>query len=73
VFAPRGTPEPVLARLREGLRAAVGDPEFKAAMEKLETPIVFKQGEEFARFFAADAKRLAEGVRKVGKIEEKKP
>ena len=43
VFAPKGTPEPVLARLREGLRAAVGDPEFKAAMDKLETPIAFKQ------------------------------
>jgi tripartite-type tricarboxylate transporter receptor subunit TctC len=72
VFAPRGTPEPVLARLREGLRAAVADPDFKAAMDKLETPIVFKQGEEFARFFAADAKRLTDGVRTVGKIEEKK-
>jgi tripartite-type tricarboxylate transporter receptor subunit TctC len=73
VFAPKGTPEPVLARLREGLRATVGDPEFKAAMDKLETPIVFKQGDEFARFFAADAKRLVEGVRKVGRIEERKP
>jgi tripartite-type tricarboxylate transporter receptor subunit TctC len=72
VFAPKGTPEPVLARLREGLRAAVTDPEFKGAMDKLETPIVFKQGDDFARFFAADARRLAEGVRKVGKIEEKK-
>jgi tripartite-type tricarboxylate transporter receptor subunit TctC len=72
VFAPKGTPEPVLARLREGLRAAVADPEFKGAMDKLETPIVFKQGDDFARFFAADARRLAEGVRKVGKIEEKK-
>jgi tripartite-type tricarboxylate transporter receptor subunit TctC len=72
VFAPKGTPEPVLARLRDGLRAAVADPEFKAAMDKLETPIAFKQGEEFARFFAADAKRLADGVRMVGRIEEKK-
>ena len=72
VFAPTGTPEPVLAKLRDGLRAAVADPEFKAAMDKLETPIAFKQGDEFARFFAADAKRLADGVRKVGKIEEKR-
>jgi len=24
-------------------------------MDKLETPIAFKQGDEFARFFAADA------------------
>jgi len=71
VFAPRGTPEPVLAKLRETLRVAVADPDFKGAMDKLETPIVFKQGEEFARFFEADARRLAAGVRKVGKIEAK--
>jgi tripartite-type tricarboxylate transporter receptor subunit TctC len=71
VFAPRGTPEPVLGKLRETLRAAVGDAEFKGAMEKLETPIVFKQGDEFTKFFEADARRLAEGVRRVGRIETK--
>jgi tripartite-type tricarboxylate transporter receptor subunit TctC len=71
VFAPKATPEPVLERLRETLRAAVADGDFKAAMDKLETPIVFKQGEEFQRFFEADARRLAEGVRKVGKVETK--
>jgi tripartite-type tricarboxylate transporter receptor subunit TctC len=72
LFAPKGTPEPVLARLREATRAAVNDASFKGAMEKLETPIAFKQGDEFQKFFDADAKRLAEGVRRVGKIEEKK-
>ena len=72
VFAPRGTPEPVLARLREATRAAVAEPEFKAAMDKLQTPIAFKQGAEFQEFFDADARRLAEGVRKVGRVETKK-
>jgi tripartite-type tricarboxylate transporter receptor subunit TctC len=72
IFAPKGTPEPVLAKLREATRSAVNDAGFKSAMEKLETPVAFKQGDEFQRFFDADAKRLAEGVRRVGKIEEKK-
>jgi tripartite-type tricarboxylate transporter receptor subunit TctC len=72
LFAPRGTPEPVLAKLREATRAAVAEPEFKAAMDKLETPIAFKQGDDFQRFFDADAKRLAAGVRKVGRVEQKK-
>jgi len=71
LFAPRGTPEPVLQKLRDAVRAAVADPEFKAAMDKLETPIAFKQGDEFQKFFDADARRLAEGVRKVGRIETK--
>jgi tripartite-type tricarboxylate transporter receptor subunit TctC len=72
LFAPRGTPEPVLARLREATRAAVAEPEFRAAMDKLQTPIAFKQGDEFQKFFDADARRLADGVRKVGRVEDKK-
>ena len=71
LFAPRGTPDAVLGKLRDAVRAAVQDADFKAAMEKLETPIALKQGEEFQRFFEADARRLAEGVRRVGKIETK--
>jgi tripartite-type tricarboxylate transporter receptor subunit TctC len=72
LFAPKGTPEPVLARLREATRSAVAEPEFKAAMDKIQTPIAFKQGAEFQRFFDADAKRLADGVAKVGRVETKK-
>jgi tripartite-type tricarboxylate transporter receptor subunit TctC len=71
VFAPRATPAPVLAKLRDAVRAAAAHPDFKEAMARQETPIVFKQGEEFQKFFDADARRLAEGVRRVGKVETK--
>jgi tripartite-type tricarboxylate transporter receptor subunit TctC len=71
LFAPRATPEPILVKLRDAVRTAVNDAEFKAAMAKLETPIAYKQGDEFRQFFEADAHRLAEGVKKVGRIETK--
>ena len=71
LFAPRGTPEPVLAKLRDALKQVVADSEFKGAMDKLETPIAFKQGADFQKFFDADARRLAEGVRRVGRVEQK--
>ena len=71
LFAPKGTPEPTLRTLREAARAGVADPDFKSAMDKLDTPIAFKQGEEFQKFFEADARRLADGVRKVGRVEQK--
>jgi tripartite-type tricarboxylate transporter receptor subunit TctC len=71
LFAPKGTPEPILARLRDATRTAAGDPDFKSAMDKLETPIAFKQGPQFQQFFDADARRLAEGVTRVGRIETK--
>jgi tripartite-type tricarboxylate transporter receptor subunit TctC len=71
LFAPKGLPAPVLAKLLEATKAAVDQPEFRAAMEKMETPIAFRQGAEFQRFFDNDAKRLAAGVQKVGKVEAK--
>jgi tripartite-type tricarboxylate transporter receptor subunit TctC len=51
LFAPRATPEPVLAKLRATVREAVEDPDFKTAMDKLQTPVNFKQGAEFQAFF----------------------
>jgi tripartite-type tricarboxylate transporter receptor subunit TctC len=69
LFAPAGTPEPVLRTLRDATRQAVGDPDFKSAMEKLSTPVAYLDAPEFQRFWADDARRLAEAVRRVGRIE----
>ena len=41
-------------------------------MDKLETPIVVQAGRRFQTFFEADARRLAEGVRRVGPGRDKK-
>jgi tripartite-type tricarboxylate transporter receptor subunit TctC len=69
LFAPAGTPEPVMKTLRESMRKVVNDEEFKATMNKLETPIVYMDAPEFKKFWDDDAKRLIEVVRKIGKIE----
>ncbi len=72
VFAPTGTPEPVLKKLRDTVRQAAQEPEFKAAMVKLETPIAYLDAPEFQKFWDKDAKMLADAIKRVGKIEEKK-
>ncbi len=69
LFAPAGTPEPVIARLRDAARAAAADPRFVAAMATVETPIQYLDAPELQRFWEADAKQLAEAVRRVGKVE----
>jgi tripartite-type tricarboxylate transporter receptor subunit TctC len=69
LFAPRGTPEPVMTRVRETVRQAVNTPEFKAAMEKLETPIAYRDAPEFQKFWEHDAKMLADAIKRVGKVE----
>lgn len=72
VFAPAATPQPVLQRLREAVRAAVNDPDFKGAMDKVATPISYLDAPEFQKFWDNDAKRLAIALEKIGKVEEKK-
>lgn len=72
MFAPKGTPEPVLKVLRDAAAKAVQDPEFKGMMAKVNSPVQYLDAPEFEKFWMADAKRLAEAVKVVGKIEDKK-
>lgn len=68
-FAPAGTPAEVLNTLRRGTREVMQDPDFKAAMEKLRAPIVYKDADEFQAYLEADAKRLTAVIQKIGKVE----
>ncbi len=69
LFVPAGTPEAVVAKLREAARSAVNDETFKAALVKVETPIQYLDQPQFRAFWDQDAKKLAEAVRKIGKVE----
>jgi tripartite-type tricarboxylate transporter receptor subunit TctC len=69
LFAPAGTPEPVIVRLREAARAAAVDPKFVAALATVETPIQYMDAPELQRFWEADAKKLGDVVRRVGTLE----
>ncbi len=71
VYAPAGTPEPVMKVLRDTMRKVVEDPDFKAAMEKLKTPVAYLDAPEFQKFWDKDAAMLAAAVQKVGMVEEK--
>jgi tripartite-type tricarboxylate transporter receptor subunit TctC len=71
MFAPAGTPAPVLVTLRNAAKLAVQDPQFKAAMAGIETPIAYLDAPEFQKFWDKDARRLTEVVKRIGKVEEK--
>jgi tripartite-type tricarboxylate transporter receptor subunit TctC len=72
MFAPKGIAEPVMKVLRDAVRKAVEDPDFKATMQKIDSPIQYLDAPEFAKYWAADARRLAEAVKTVGRVEEHK-
>jgi tripartite-type tricarboxylate transporter receptor subunit TctC len=69
LFVPAGTPEPVIAKLREAARFAVGDPTFQSSLAKVDTPIQYLDQPQFRAFWDNDAKKLAEVVKKIGKVE----
>ena len=55
--------------LRDTMRLVVADSDFKSAMEKLQTPIVYRDAPEFKEFWDKDAAVLATAVRRVGLVE----
>jgi tripartite-type tricarboxylate transporter receptor subunit TctC len=69
LFAPAGIPAPKLSQLRAAARKAVGDPHFITAMETMNTPIHYLEGEELNRFLERDQKRLAAVIKAMGKLE----
>jgi len=68
-FAPVATPPAAIKVLREATAKAVQAPEFKAAMEKMDTPIYYLDAPEFQKFWDADAERLIKAVRNIGKVQ----
>jgi tripartite-type tricarboxylate transporter receptor subunit TctC len=68
-FAPAGTPAPVLAALRDGIRKAAHSPEFTGAMEKMKTPSAYLDAPEFQTFLERDSARLRKAIQAIGKVE----
>jgi tripartite-type tricarboxylate transporter receptor subunit TctC len=71
LFAPKATPAPVMKALREAVRQAVEDPAFKSALEKIQSPLAYQDADEFRAWWDADAVRLAEAVKRIGRVETK--
>ena len=67
LFAPAGTPEPVIARLREAAKKAAEDERVVRTILTAGTPMQYQDAPEFSRFVAADAATMAGVVRRIGK------
>jgi len=69
LFAPAGTPDAIVARLRDAARIAATDPRFVSTLATVETPVQYLDAPELRRFWDADARKLADAVQRVGKVE----
>lgn len=68
-FVPMDTPPAVVDRLRSAFRIASESAEFKQALLKAEGGPAYLDAPEFKTFWDQDAARLAQAVRRMGKLE----
>ena len=69
LFVPTGTPEAVVTRLRQAARAAAEDARANQALASAGTSFQYLDAPEFERFVQADARSMAELVKRIGRVE----
>ena len=69
LFVPAGTPEDIIQKLRAASRKAAADPAVIATIAKAGSPIEYLDAPEFQAYWDADAKVMAEAVKRIGKVE----
>ncbi|MGA8226556.1 MAG: tripartite tricarboxylate transporter substrate-binding protein, partial [Xanthobacteraceae bacterium] len=69
MFGPKGTPDAVVSKLRTVLSEAAHTDSFKAALVNLGQDLAYLDQPEFAKFWDADAQRIQDAVRQIGKVE----
>jgi tripartite-type tricarboxylate transporter receptor subunit TctC len=68
MFAPKGTPDAAVTVLRDAARKAAADPSFVTAMKNIGQDVAYLDQAEFKAFWDADATRVEEAVRQIGKV-----
>jgi tripartite-type tricarboxylate transporter receptor subunit TctC len=69
LFIPQATPEPIAQRLRAAAKAAAQDARVKEVILGAGSPVLYQDSAEFEKYVQADAKRMAEVVKRIGKVE----
>ena len=69
LFAPAGTPDAMLQRLRSAARKVATDPQVVATINRAGSPLEYLDAPEFQTYWDADARQMTEAVRQIGKVE----
>lgn len=69
MFAPKGTPEPIIGFWRDMSRKAADSEQFKSAVKNLGQDVAYLDQPEFKTFWDADAARVEDAVRSIGKVD----
>jgi len=68
LFAPKGTPDAVVTKLREATNKAVATEQFANAIETIGDVVAYLDQPDFAKFWDADAARVEAAVHTIGRV-----
>jgi tripartite-type tricarboxylate transporter receptor subunit TctC len=69
LFAPKGTPDAVISKVRADTKTAVGTEQFKKAIANIGDVVAYLDQPDFRKFWDADAKRVEAAVQSIGKVQ----
>ena len=69
IFVPAGTPDAIVNKLREAAKTAANDAKVKQAIGGSGSPIQFLDAPDFQKYVDADAKKMADVVKSIGKVQ----
>ena len=69
LFIPKDTPEPVAQRLRNAARVAAQDSRVKEVILGAGSPVLYQDTPDFEKYVQADARRMVDVVKRIGKVE----
>ena len=68
-LVPSGVPDAIVQRLRSAARNAAQDARVREVIQGAGSPILYQDMPEFERYVQADARRMADVVKRIGKVE----
>jgi tripartite-type tricarboxylate transporter receptor subunit TctC len=68
LFAPKGTPDAIVDKLRVESKKAAGTEQFHKAIDNIGDVVAYLDKPEFAKFWDEDAKRVEAAVQAIGKV-----
>ena len=69
LFIPAATPEPIAQRLRVAARFAAQDTKVREVIQNAGSPVQYQDALDFEQYVQADAKRMGDVVKRIGKLE----
>ena len=69
MFAPKGTPGPIINTLRDGFKKAAHSKPFLGTLENLGQELAEMDQPEFAKFWEVDAKRQEDAINSIGRVQ----